>query len=80
MKKQVPEGVASKEIQIEALLQSLTGHEIFGRRRGECGWGGLGLVQDLLDKADSPDHFCRLWDELTSDLRVARQHACQVSS
>lgn len=70
MKKQVPEGVASKEEQVVALLQALEGHEIFARRRGNCGWGGLGLVDHLIDKADSPTHFCELWDQLTADLRV----------
>ena len=70
MKKHVPEGVASKEEQLVSLLQSLLGHECFGRLRGKWGRSVREVIENLLDQADSPNDFCDLWDQFTADVRV----------
>lgn len=70
MKKHVPEGVASKEVQLDTLLQSLLGHQGFSRLRGKCGRSVSEVIENLLEKADSPNDFCNLWDQFAADVRV----------
>ncbi|MBX4201027.1 hypothetical protein KW786_02765, partial [Candidatus Parcubacteria bacterium] len=68
MKKHVPE--VSRDVQMAALRDSLLGHQAFGRVRGS-GYDQLHeVISRLLDEAESPSDFLRMFDQWTGDLRV----------
>jgi hypothetical protein len=71
MKKQVPEErdpIGSLK-QIEQLLERLAGHQVFGRRRGTLNYFAF-KIAEMVEEAETPSQFLKIWDEFSGDMRV----------
>lgn len=82
--KQVPENktevainVPTREEQLAALREKLTGHQAFGRVRGLLNGKGKDPLLRLVDMAGSPTSFCHRWDEFAADIRVVGNMVAQ---
>ncbi|HEU0051222.1 MAG TPA: hypothetical protein VFQ60_04170 [Patescibacteria group bacterium] len=60
----------SRSEQISALLEKLTGHEVFARLRGKLGSSSTDLLKDMIAASESPTAFCHAWDAFSADVRV----------
>jgi hypothetical protein len=69
MKKQVPES-NDREQQMAELRESLRGHRVFGKIRGNHNGGLMLAIDHALSQSSSPSDFCRKWDEISGDLRI----------